>query len=675
MWKNNISDRLNSDAHTGSTAVKQRRPNVFIPRASLTLLLLASTIPFATSCDSDDEKETTKGDAGDKSTPYADPVSTKSGKISGTEVEHNGQKVHVYKGIPYAQSPVGELRWKAPKPVEPWTDVRAFTEYANQCPQPSAQAMGGQGAIGDDCLHLNVVTPAKSATDKLPVMVFFHGGGLATHTSNSLVYNHPGLPSKGVVTVTVNNRLGPLGYMALPELTRESEKKVSGNYGTLDLIEALKWVKDNITAFGGDTGNVTIFGESGGGSKVLSVMSSPLAEGLYHKAIVESGSSGASETVNYPLATAEAAGTKVLEKLGVTGATDAEVLANLRAKTWEEVIAASSAVQFSPVLTTDGYVLPDSVYNIFKNGKQGKVPLIVGAQCTDLGTEVTQGVPRLAGLMSTVSQNAYVYIFTHLPPLWKQEGCSAFHGLELPYVFGAIPEGLDEPIVLYLAPGGGCSNNKPGSDATDTVVAENCTDMWSQFAKTGNPSVPGLIDWPAYTAANDTYLEIGDTLTVKTGVAAAYVPPKVVIAEPKTYSDTTYGFTITYPENWVTGATAGPKVVWRVGKGTSFIPSVRLIVRPKTEGADLKAVFTTHLTEDGAKTIKTFTPSDAKINGFDYTKAEVTYSTETLTYDSMVIGRIIGNDWYIFEVYTVPTAARFDTDTQKADILNSIKFP
>jgi hypothetical protein len=198
--------------------------------------------------------------------------------------------------------------------------------------------------------------------------------------------------------------------------------------------------------------------------------------------------------------------------------------------------------------------------------------------------------------------------------------------------------------------------------------------MWSQFAKTGNPSVKGLIDWPAYTTDNDTYLEIGDTLTVKTGVVAAYVPPKTKEVANTSYSDKTYGFSIKYPEDWTTGAAAAPKVVWRVGKGSYFLPSVRLIVRPKTDGADLKAVFTAQLTDDGGKTISAYTESAATINGFDYTKAKVTYGSN-YTYDSMIAGRIVGSDWYIFEVYTVNAAGAFATSTQQEDILNSITFP
>ncbi|MBN1655730.1 MAG: carboxylesterase family protein [Deltaproteobacteria bacterium] len=700
--KNNTNRELYGNASTLSSRAEVYRLDLFKRKKGLEALLLALIISAAPSCGSDDDGDKDAG-AGDQDTGgtgdqdtgagdqdvgagdagqqnlIQDPISIDSGKISGTVENVNGKEIRIYKGIPYAAPPVEELRWKPPQPVDPWTDVLECTEWADQCAQPEESAMGGAGEFGEDCLHLNLVTPAKQTTDKLPVMVFFHGGGLSIHTGNSPLYNHTALPAKGVVVVTVNNRLGPMGYMALAELSRESEKAVSGNYGTLDLIASLQWVKENITAFGGDPNNVTIFGESGGGTKVISVMSSPLADGLYHRAIVESGSGSVSPLASFTLEASEEAGQRVQDSLGVTGENDEEVLEKLRAKPWREIIEAGSAASFNPRLTVDGYVLPDTVYNIFSNGEQGDVPLIVGAQASDLGTELQENVPLLASLMSNVSSKAYVYVFTHLPPLWKEEGCSAFHGLELPYVFGYIPDGLSEEIVLYLSSGGGCSAQDPGSDETDEVVAENCMNLWSQFAKTGEPDVEGLPDWPDYTAENDTYLEIGDTLTVKTGVADAYVAPPPPEAAPNTtYSDTTYGFTVSYPEDWVSGGAvdpAAPKVMWRVGRGTNYIPSLRFIVRPESDGADLEAVFETHLTEDAGKTISSFTESAATINGLEYTKAEVSYSASGMTYDSMIIGRIVDGEWYIFEVYTVATFAPFSSDTQQEEILNSVSFP
>jgi para-nitrobenzyl esterase len=201
--------------------------------------------------------------------------------------------MHAYRGIPYAAPPVEIRRWKPPEPVTPWSGVRECTAYSIQAAQypdvnvPTAQRI----PCSEDCLYLNVLTPAKSPTAKLPVMVWFHGGGLRYGNGNWSLYNGLGLPRHGVVLVTVNGRLGMMGLMAHPLLSKESAKGVSGNYLFLDLIAALKWVQKNITAFGGDPDNVTIFGESGGGTKVISLVASPLAKGLFHRAICQSGGS------------------------------------------------------------------------------------------------------------------------------------------------------------------------------------------------------------------------------------------------------------------------------------------------------------------------------------------------------------------------------------------------
>ncbi len=451
-----------------------------------------------------------------------DPIEITGGLISG--VAQDG--VLIYKGIPYAAPPVGKLRWRPPQRVKPWEGVLACDQWADRAPQSDTP---GLGEISEDCLHLNVITPAKRISQRLPVMVFFHGGGLSMHTGNSLVYCNTALPKKGVIVVTVNSRLGPLGYLAHPALTAESRHHASGNYGTLDLIASLKWVRKNISAFGGDPGNVTIFGESGGGSKVLSVMASPLAKGLFHKAIIESGSMSAMPTATSTLEDAEAAGEELAAKLGADGEED--VLAAMREKSWEEIIEAAGGTEdltsttgWRANLIAEGYALPDTVYNIFTEGKQSDVPLIVGAQEGE-GSELLRSIPNVAAGMSSVTSDVFVYVFSHLPKSWEEEGCVAFHGLELPYVFGHIPEGLSERIVLYLAPGGGCTPEIPEADEKDTVVAKNSMAMWARFAATGNPSVKGLIEWPAWDIDGDQYLDIGYELEVKSGVAQAYVPP------------------------------------------------------------------------------------------------------------------------------------------------------
>ena len=450
-------------------------------------------------------------------------VTTSAGKVAGAMEQHDGQDVLVFRGIPYAAPPVGELRWKAPQPIAPWSDVRDATKWGNRCPQRAGE---GLGEIGEDCLVLNVTTVAKSTNDKLPVMVFFHGGGLTSGTANSLTYNHSALPRRGVVLVTVNSRLGPIGYMAHPALTAEGNGS-SGNYGTLDLIASLRWVHDNIAAFGGDADNVLIFGESGGGTKTLSALASPLARGLFHKAIIESGSALMSKERVTTLQAGEARGVKIATKLGLDKAKD--TLAALRRATWEELIeaAADREVGFMANLVVDGHVLPLSVHDTFIQGKQHDVPLIVGANAGERG-ELLDTVPLLASAASRTAQSeVFVYNFSHMPAGWKKLPCVAFHGVEIPYVFGYIPEGLSNQTILYLSRGGGCTTNEHGADAKDHVVADQTMRMWVNFVKTGNPSVAGLVNWPAYTEETDQYLDIGETLEVKKGIKSAYVePPK-----------------------------------------------------------------------------------------------------------------------------------------------------
>lgn len=454
-------------------------------------------------------------------------VQTKQGAVHGATVTDIGLTAFIYKGIPYAAPPVGDLRWKAPQPAAAWEGERAATEWSNRCPQGQS-TMGAGTATSEDCLYLNVVTTAKTADAKQPVMVFFHGGGLTSGASASTTYNHPGLPNKGVVVVTVNSRLGPMGYLAHPALTAEGVG--SGNFGTLDLKASLEWIRDNIAAFGGDPANVTIFGESGGGSKVISQMASPLTDGLFHKAIVESGSALATADRSLKIADAEALGVKLAAAVGVKDGPDA--LAQLRALPWEKIQEASAdeKVGFRASPAVDGKVIPKPINEMFKAGEQRKVPLIVGANQGEAMLQTS--VPEMANMQSKIAPT-WVYNFTHLPIGWKNEkGCVAFHGLELTYVFGAAPLGLSSPTTQGLARGGGCTSAVPATDDVDLKVASEAATVWAQFARTGNPSVEGLIDWPAYTEANNSYLDIGNPLAAKTGVQASYVAPPPRPATP-----------------------------------------------------------------------------------------------------------------------------------------------
>jgi len=460
------------------------------------------------------------------STAVGDVVETQWGAVRGETLtdELVGVSATIFRGIPYAAPPVGDLRWRPPQPAQPWDGVRDAIEWPDRCPQGSS-SMGAENPISEDCLYLNVVTDAETTEDKRPVMVFFHGGGLTTGTGNSTTYTHPTLASKGVVLVTVNSRLGPIGYLSHPALSAEDANGSSGNYGTLDLKASLDWVQANIEAFGGDPDNVTIFGESGGGTKTISQMATPLAEGLFHRAIVQSGSALTSPERITTLADAEAKGEQLADALGVADSDD--VLAAMREISWEEIISAGSSdeVGFRANVVVDGYVIPDPVSQIFSEGRQHDVPLIVGANAGEQGL-LEYSVPQMANLhSSTASSPTYVYNFSQVPRTWRDEPCVAFHGLELPYVFGSVPTGIDSPTMIFLSGGGGCDSNTPETDEVDMTVADHASTIWAQFAKTGDPSVEGLVEWEPYTESNNRYLDIGQTVEMKTGIQDAYTPP------------------------------------------------------------------------------------------------------------------------------------------------------
>jgi para-nitrobenzyl esterase len=450
------------------------------------------------------------------SSPIGEVVQTAQGAVRGEVVTTDGATAYIYRGIPYAAAPVGDLRWAAPQPVAAWEGERDATQWPNRCPQ-GASSMGTGAPINEDCLYLNVVTAAEGADASLPVIVFFHGGGLTSGTSSSTTYNHPKLPNQGVVTVTVNSRLGPIGYLAHPDL-----EEGSGNFGTLDLRASLEWIQENIAAFGGDPGRVTIMGESGGGSKVISQMASPGSHGLFHGAIVESGSGLATSENATTIEEAEEMGVALGVALGAEAGQGQ--LAAMRAASWEDVLAAGPEAGFRATPAVGGDVIPAPVREMFENGEQAKVPLIVGAN-TGEGSLRTS-VPGMANLHSASGAPTYVYNFSQLPSGWRaEEGCVAFHGLELTYVFGAIPEGLSSPTTQGLARGGGCTSRLSEHDDQDMKVADEASKVWASFADDGNPSVEGLIEWPQYTEENNVYLDIGTPLQVKDGIENAYIAP------------------------------------------------------------------------------------------------------------------------------------------------------
>jgi len=459
-------------------------------------------------------------------------IKTDKGYVSGTIIGEPGKEVSIYRGIPFAAPPVGDLRWRPPQPAEPWEGIRECTQFSYISPQPIMPGMSGEMPQSEDCLYLNVVTPAREPDEKLPVMVWMHGGGYSMGCGNDKIWNYHRLPQYGVVVVTVNHRLGPIGLLAHPALSKESPKGVSGNYLFLDLIASLQWVRDNIAAFGGDPDNVTIFGESGGGAKVSIMMSSPLAKGLFHRAICESGTALAI-LLSKPLADIENSGKVLFEKLGIDSAVDP--LEQARAIPFTKIIEASQAMEtprtpasrpaFVWDAAVDGWVLPESPENTFRSGFCNAIPLIVSANLGELtgpGPLVMPYIiPAYIEMLESVMKqgcNGYACIFDQVPTPWRDEGCVSVHSIELPYVFGDWDDSTGWWIsVGKLAQQSGAKTMNSGLTDVDRRVSEAMMELWTSFAKTGIPQTKGVTNWPAYSVDTDRYLYVAGTLEVKSG--------------------------------------------------------------------------------------------------------------------------------------------------------------
>ncbi len=417
-------------------------------------------------------------------------------------------------GIPYAAAPTGDLRWQAPRPVDGWNNVRDASEFGPICAQSRPPDQAGP-PMSEDCLTLNVWAPADAA-DPLPVMVWIHGGGHQFGSGRDPAFDGTEFAKDGIVLVTINYRLGALGFMAHPELTAEAPYGSSGNYGILDQIAALRWIQQNIAAFGGDPGNVTIFGESAGAGAVNILQASPLAEGLFHKAIGESTSQMDPD--------GGIIGRKDLESAGEYGEAFAEKfgahsIAEMRALPMEKIL--SEFTFFWPT-ERDGYVLPDLVYNIFAEGRQNDVPTLVGSnsyegstirmewvkpdeeeraefdafyegaedKLAQSATDAVQWQMRSwAELQSrTGEEDAWLYWFDRAWPGKPELG--AFHGGEIVYVF----ETLESEDQLWTE--------------EDRQLSDLMSSYWANFARQGDPNGPGLPHWPAYDPEEPRLMEL-----------------------------------------------------------------------------------------------------------------------------------------------------------------------
>ena len=450
-----------------------------------------------------------------------EPIEIEHGLVCGEVITGAGKEIHIYKGIPYAAPPLGALRWKPPQPPAPWTGVRECTEYSTSAAQVSP--FGDTGAVfSEDCLYLNVLTPEERPADRLPVMVWLHAGGYNYGGSNGDTWNLPGLPGHGVVLVTVNVRLGVLGLLAHPLLSEESPQGVSGNYMFLDMIAALEWVRDNITAFGGDPDNVTIFGAFAGGAMVANLMASPLAKGLFHRAIMESGTTTEVTFRGVLLEYTEKTGQDIFHLLGVDKETDP--LAAARALPWEDIYKVHDGGGLDASI--DGWFLTDKPLDTFKAGKQNPVPFLTVATLGEItGPGMVgiykQWVPAYTYMLANAGKagvEAYAAIFEYVPANWKADGALNTHDMDLPYVFGDLdPQSDIWLIIKFFAPFMGAKHDDPGLGEADRQLSENMMQIWTQFARTGNPSVPDLVECPAYDADADEYLALDIPFQVKSG--------------------------------------------------------------------------------------------------------------------------------------------------------------
>ncbi len=481
------------------------------------------------------------------------------GELSGITEESGSRAVAAYLGIPYAAPPVGPSRWRAPRPARPWQGVRAADEYAPSCYQPLTPNGFGpwtaeyvvHGKVSEDCLYLNIWTPARSRGAKLPVLLWIYGGGFSTGSGSVPIYDGAALAARGIVVVDINYRLGVFGFLADPALSAESAHHTSGNYGLLDMLSALHWVQRNIAAFGGDPAAVTIAGQSAGAAAVVDLDASPLARGLYARAIAESGVG-----LNMPmmsLAAADRAGERFARSKGAAS------LGALRALPPQELMARGPpGVVFAPII--DGRVLPAAPATALAEGRVNPTPFLTGlvaeensAMNPHYGTMSLQqcdaAIARMFGTQAAVfrrlylgagqdagagggasrdgsgggsdcnvplehllrdrgvastyfwarersrhtSQRIFIYLYDHAEPGPQAARYGTFHSSEIPYVFDTLDKSPDRPFTPH-----------------DRAIAATMSAYWVNFIRSGNPNGSALPHWPVFDPSADQIMELGD---------------------------------------------------------------------------------------------------------------------------------------------------------------------
>ena len=462
--------------------------------------------------------------------------------------------LHVFKGIPFAAPPVGALRWRPPAPMPRWQGLRAATEFGPACVQPQSGSLSNVYAnrpmpMSEDCLTLNIWAPAHAR--HAPVLVWIHGGALTGGSSREALYDGTRMAERGVVLVSINYRLGVLGWLAHPALSAESPDRVSGNYGLLDQIAALRWVRRNIAAFGGDAANVTVAGESAGGLSILYLMVSPEARGLFARAIMQSAymiSMPDLRAARHGWPAGEASGTRLAAAL------HAPDLAALRAMDPGALTNGAVAAGFAPFGVVDGRILPEQMVDAFDAGRQAPIPVMAGfnqgeirtlrvlappvpadaatyereirARYGDLADAFLRLYPsgnlqesvlattrdslygwtaeRIARRQTGRGLPAYLYLFDHGYPGTDSAGIHAFHASELPYVFGTF----DGTPPLWP---------RPPAVPAEQALSAAMLDYWTSFARDGRPVAAHAAAWPSY-GRTGAYMHFADVPRAETGL-------------------------------------------------------------------------------------------------------------------------------------------------------------
>ncbi len=474
-------------------------------------------------------------------------VEAPAGKLRGVSADD----IHIFKGIPYALPPVATNRWKPALPMPLWSGVRDATAFGAACVQPTPRAESIYAdeppATSEDCLFLNIWAPKRAG--KAPVFVWIHGGALVSGASNLSMYEGSKLARRGVVVVSINYRLGILGYLAHPELSAESSEKVSGNYGLKDQIEALRWVQRNIAAFGGDPTNVTIAGESAGALSVMHLMTSPPARGLFAKAIMQSAymiTLPELRRAKHGMPSAEDIGSQLAATIGASD------LSALRSMDAAALVAKAASAGYFPLPNLDGRTLLRQTVDVFERGEQAKVPIIAGfnegeirslrmlippvpadaatyeaairARYADLAdtflkvypsTDLEQSIlaitrdalygwtsEKLVRSQTELGERGYLYLFDHGYPAADNARLHAFHAAEIPYVFGNI----DRTAVAWP---------EIPETRVERAFSDAMSEYWTSFAKLGEPRARDQLDWPAY-GTSGAYMHFAEKPTPRT---------------------------------------------------------------------------------------------------------------------------------------------------------------